>query len=987
MKFNRIFLVLGILVLTASCKHRNHAPDAENASAGFSRYVDPFIGTGGHGHTYPGATLPFGMVQLSPDTRADGSWDGCSGYHFADSTILGFSHTHLSGTGCSDYGDILLMPCMGEPSLDNKLYSSTYSHQYEKAAPGYYAVKLDKSGIMVELTTTLRAGFHKYIFPKAGMGNIVVDLYHRDKTLESHLEVLDKTHIEGMRRSQAWAKDQHIYFSLEFSRPFKTSLLQADAKEGESGGGKDRGGVFTFETKAGDSILVKVGISTVSMEGARKNLKAEIPGWDFQQVRREATAAWDEELSRIEVTSPDADKLKVFYTALYHTMVQPNLSMDVDSMYRGRDNKIHKAKGFVYYSVFSLWDTFRGAHPLYTIIEQNRTMDFIQTFLAEYKQGGRLPVWELSSNETDCMIGYHAVSVITDAAIKGIKGFDPKLALEAMQKSAMENRNGLDVYRRQEYLSVDDEPESVSKTLEYAYDDWCIANMAFLQNNEKVQKEYLHRSQFYRNVFDSETGFMRPRKNGGWLDPFDPREVNNHYTEANSWQYSFFVLHDFPRYIEMMGGKEKFATKLDSLFTADTHTTGRDQADISGMIGQYAHGNEPSHHIAYLYNYCCKPWKTQEIIHRILTQFYKSTPDGLIGNEDCGQMSAWYVLSAMGFYSVTPGSPMYSIGAPLFPSVKIHLENGKQFTIHANGLSDDNYYVQSVSSTHQPSDPLVLAHQDIINGETLNFEMGSKPGTEYAAKSACQPLAGAGKNTDFIPAPVISATAFLFRNSDEVSIEEKDENGVVRYTRDGSRPDKTDKKYKEPFHVDKTTQVMAIAFDPKDSAVHSGVSTAVFHKFPNWWTVKINSTYSNQYAAGGDEALIDGIHGDVNWRKGNWQGYQGQDFEAVVDLGSSQSITRLGAEFLQDVNAWIFMPKEVEFFVSSDGKKFKHLVSVDNTVSEMDEKVQIKEFTTAVHKQKARYIKVQATNYGRLPDWHPGAGGKAFIFIDEISVE
>ncbi|HXC05362.1 MAG TPA: glycoside hydrolase family 92 protein, partial [Bacteroidia bacterium] len=372
----------------------------------------------------------------------------------------------------------------------------------------------------------------------------------------------------------------------------------------------------------------------------------------------------------------------MFYTALYHTMVQPNLSMDIDSMYRGRDNKVHKAKGFTYYSVFSLWDTFRGAHPLYTIIEQNRTSDFIQTFLAEYKEGGRLPVWELASNETDCMIGYHSVSVIADAAMKGIKGFDQALALEAMEKSAMGNRGGLPTYRTQEYLAVDDESESVSKTLEYAYDDWCISNMAFLLNKEKIQNEYLHRSQYYRNVFDQRTGFMRPRSNGGWLEPFEPREVNNHYTEANAWQYTFFVLHDFPRYIELMGGKDKFGAKLDSLFSANSQTTGRDQADISGMIGQYAHGNEPSHHIAYLYNYCGQPWKTQDLVYRILTQFYKSTPDGLIGNEDCGQMSAWYVLSAMGFYSVTPGSPGYSIGTPLFPEIRIHLENGKLFTIH-----------------------------------------------------------------------------------------------------------------------------------------------------------------------------------------------------------------------------------------------------------------------------------------------------------------
>ncbi|MFI5150947.1 MAG: GH92 family glycosyl hydrolase [Bacteroidia bacterium] len=976
---------IGLALVLFSCKEGKEQD--KSGVSGFVRYVDPFIGTGGHGHTFPGATLPFGMVQLSPDTRADGSWDGCGGYHYSDTTILGFSHTHLSGTGCSDYGDILLMPFTGTPSLDSRNYSSTFSHQYEKASPGYYAVRLNKSDIMVELTATLRAGFHKYIFPKAGTGNIVVDLYHRDKTLESHLEVLDKTHLEGMRRSQSWAKDQHIYFSLEFSKPFKTSILQGDAKEGSDEPGKDRGGVFSFETNAGDSILVKVGISTVSMEGARKNLRAEIPGWDFQKVSKDASKAWEEELGRIEVSGPDPDKLKIFYTALYHTMVQPNLNMDVDSSYRGRDNKIHKAKGFTYYSVFSLWDTFRGAHPLYTIIEQNRTNDFIQTFLAQYQQGGRLPVWELASNETDCMIGYHSVAVIADAAIKGLKGYDQKLALEAMQHSAMENRNGLATYRSQEYLSADDEAESVSRTLEYAYDDWCISEMAFLQDKHDIEKKFLHRSQYYRNVFDAGTGFMRPRCNGGWLEPFEPREVNNHYTEANAWQYTFFVLHDFPRLIDMMGGKAGFAHKLDSLFSTSSKTTGRDQADITGMIGQYAHGNEPSHHIAYLYNYCAQPWKTQDLVHCILTQFYKATPDGLIGNEDCGQMSAWYVLSAMGFYSVTPGSPAYSIGAPLFPEVRIHLENGKLFTVHAKNLSDENHYVQTCTSSHAPNDPLVLPHADIMNGESLNFEMGSKPCTECAGKSACKPLSGAGKVEDFIPAPIFNATSFLFREKEEVRIDEAKSGTEIHYTKDQSQPDQTDKAYTKPLVLSKTTTIKARAWNEKDSSIHSGISTGTFYKFPNWWTVKINSTYSPQYSGGGDEALIDGVHGDLNWRKGKWQGYQGQDFEAIIDLGSSQMISHVSAEFLQDENAWIIMPKEVEFFTSSDGKKFKHLVTVDHNIAENDERVQIRELGVDVRKQKTRYIKVKAMNYGRLPDWHPGAGGKAYIFIDEISIE
>ncbi len=974
-----------LLFLLFSCKNPQRP---ESSSYGnYSQYVDPFIGTGGHGHTYPGATLPFGMIQLSPDTRIDGSWDGCSGYHGSDTLIYGFSHTHLSGTGCSDYGDILLMPDVGVPSLDNTMYSSGFSHKTEQASPGFYSVTLQKTGVHVELAAALRSGMHKYIFPKAGVGNIVIDLLHRDKTLESHLEVLDKTHIEGMRRSQAWAKDQVIYFSLEFSRPFTSSLLLADAKEGETNpAGRDRGGVFCFNTTASDSILVKIAISTVSMEGARKNLQAEIPGWDFQQVRNDATVIWDNELSKIEVTSPNKTKLRIFYTALYHTLLQPNLNMDADSMYRGRDKAVHRAKGFSYYSVFSLWDTFRAAHPLYTIIEPRRTADFINTFLAQYKEGGRLPVWELASNETDCMIGYHSVSVITDAAVKGITGFDPWLALEAMKKSATGKQGGLSAYRRQGYLAAEDEPESVSKTLEYAYDDWCISRLAALLEKTGDEKEYGLRSQNFRNLFDPATRFMRPRSNGCWLEPFDPKEVNNNYTEANAWQYSFFVPQAIVQYMQLMGGKESFAAKLDSLFSADSQTTGRTQVDISGLIGQYAQGNEPSHHMAYLYNYCDQPWKTQERVHQILNDFYKTAPDGLAGNEDCGQMSAWYVLSAIGFYPVTPGDPHYEIGAPLFNTVRIHPGNGKVFTVEAHNLTDDNYYVQQLSCTHASGNPFVLAHASILNGETLRFEMGPKANTALSVNSRTDAEAS-NKHPDFVTAPVLATTTPVFHTPATIHISENQENTVIYYTTNGAMPSTSSEVYKKPFTVDNTTTIRAMACLVSDSSVHSGITTGTFHKVPNKWTIALKAAYCPQYAAGGDGALIDGIRGDQNWRKGAWQGYQGTDFEAVIDLGQSKEISRLGAGFLQDVGSWILFPKEVEYFLSSDGKNFKHIVTVDNPVSETDEKIQTRNFTSAIRKQKARYVKIKAGNYGKLPYWHPGKGGEALLFIDEIEVE
>jgi predicted alpha-1,2-mannosidase len=621
----------------------------------FAKHVNPFIGTDGHGHTYPGATVPFGMVQLSPDTRIDGSWDGCSGYHYSDNVIYGFSHTHLNGTGVSDYGDILLMPTMNEPSFDNKIYSSTFSHQNEKATAGFYSVKLDKHNIDVRLTTSTRVGFHEYTFNQNGLANIILDLNHRDKLLEGEVQIIDQKRILIKRISEAWATNQHIFALIEFNQPLKISKVKTNGEKGSKFTGTELALSFSKQVKKGEKILVKVALSMTGFEGAELN-STEINHWNFEKVKQEAEQLWNKELSKIEVTSNDKDKLAVFYTALYHTMVQPNIAQDIDGKYRGRDNKIHVAEGFDYYTVFSLWDTFRAAHPLYTLIDKKRTADFINTFLKQYEQGGRLPVWELSSNETDCMIGYHSVSVMADAMVKGIKGFDYEKAFEAAKHSAMLDRLGLEAYKRQGFISIDDDHESVSKTLEYAYDDWCIAQMADLLGKKEDYKYFMKRSQNWKNIFDWETGFMRPKKNGGWDKPFDPREINNNFTEGNSWQYSFFVPQDIPGMIEAYGGKEKFEAKLDEMFNSESKTTGREQVDVTGLIGQYAHGNEPSHHMAYLYNYVGKPEKTKEKVHYILEKFYTNTPDGLIGNEDCGQMSAWYVLSSLGFYAVTPGS-------------------------------------------------------------------------------------------------------------------------------------------------------------------------------------------------------------------------------------------------------------------------------------------------------------------------------------------
>jgi predicted alpha-1,2-mannosidase len=911
----------------------------------FAQHVNPFIGTGGHGHTFPGATVPYGMVQLSPDTRIDGSWDGCGGYHYSDHVIYGFSHTHLNGTGVSDYGDIMLMPTMGEPSFDNKVYASPFSHTNEKASAGLYSVKLDQHNIDVRLTSSTRVGFHEYTFNKDGQANIILDLNHRDKLLEGRIRLIDDKTIEVLRRSEAWARDQYVYARIEFDKPLKLRKISADSTNTNNDYfGKNVALSFSKQVKKGEKILVKVSLSPTSYEGAKLN-SSEIKHWNFDKVHQAAIALWNKELSKIEITSNDKDKLAIFYTALYHTMMQPNIAQDLDGKYRGRDNQIHVAEGFDYYTVFSLWDTFRAAHPLYTLIDKKRTSDYINTFIKQYEQGGRLPVWELASNETDCMIGYHSVSVIADAMAKGITGFDYEKAFEASKTSAMRDVLGLEAYKKNGFISMDDEHESVSKTLEYAYDDWCIAQMAQLLNKQDDYHYFMKRSQNWKNIFDWETGFMRPKKNGGWDKPFDPREVNNNFTEGNSWQYSFFVPQDIYGMIEAYGGPEKLEAKLDEMFNTESKTTGREQVDVTGLIGQYAHGNEPSHHMAYLYNYVGKPEKTKEKVHYILNEFYKNTPDGLIGNEDCGQMSAWYVLSSMGIYSVTPGQSIWEINEP-YLDAKVSIDGNKP-----------NYL-------HLPN----------ARGILPQF------GMETIDKAAYQLI---------IPVPVIQAESKAFKDKLKIELKSQNSEDKIYYWTYNEEAENNivgvSLLYKNLIEISKTTSVYAFI---KNGNQSSDTISATFFKKPNQYSINIKSKYNAQYHAGGPDGLLDGILGTENWRKGDWQGYQSQDFEAVVDLKEVKSITKISARFLQDQRSWILMPTKVDYYISEDNVNFTYYDSVANTLDPKVEENTIVNFTSNETKgKKARYVKVIAKNFGKLPDWHQGFGGDAFIFVDEIMIK
>ncbi|MGA3013913.1 MAG: GH92 family glycosyl hydrolase [Bacteroidales bacterium] len=977
MNKNILFSALLIsLVLNCFSQKNDHQTD----------FVNPFIGTGGHGHTYPGACLPFGMVQLSPDTRLDG-WDACSGYYGTDTIIYGFSHTHLNGTGCSDYGDILVMPVTGNVSLANYGYRSVFhpTPQGEEAKAGYYKVYLNSNHIVAELTATLRAGFHCYTFPASKVAGIVIDLKHRDKVIESSLKIVSDTEVEGMRISQAWAQRQIVYFVARFSKPFtscRVNSLNSNILVGKEINGDSIISCFTFSTQENEKILVKVGLSAVSCDGARKNLDTEIPGWDFEKVVKDASMAWNKELSKIEIQGGTQNQRATFYTALYHAFLNPNLYMDVDGKYLGRDLKVHQAKGFDYYTVFSLWDTYRAAHPLYTLLEPRRDNDFIKTFLHQYEDGGMLPVWELSSNETGCMIGYHSVPVIVDAYIKRIRDYDVDEALNAMKHSAEQDHLGLKYYRTQGFIPGDKESESVSKTLEYSYDDWCIAQMAKSTGKETDYKRYIQRAQYYKNIFDPTTGFMRAKMNNTWFSPFDPEEVNFNYTEANAWQYSFYVPQDMDGFISLLGGKEQFTKKLDALFAAESKTTGRDQSDISGMIGQYAHGNEPSHHIAYLYDYSGEPWKTQELTHWICNELYFNSRDGLCGNDDCGQMSAWYVLSAMGFYQLTPGYPVYAIGSPLFSQASLHLDNGKTFTIKADGVSEKNFYIQSASLNGKPYNKCYITHSDILAGGVLTFLMGPNPNKSWGTHPGDAPSTSISDNLiSSVPSILKGKKNFSDTTTITMTVPVKGEK--IYYTLDDSEPTVKSPVYSHPLLIAETTTIKAVA--EINGLPQSFRTVSTFRKIPENRKITLKTKYSPQYSAGGDMALIDFERGSADFRTGTWQGYEGADIDATVDLGEKQSITSLAGSFLQDEGSWIFFPVEVNFYLSDDGITFRNAGTIKNDIPDNKEGAILKDFSLKLE-TSARYVRMVAKNRGICPSWHPGAGNKAWIFADEIEI-
>lgn len=729
----------------------------KQSASDYTAYVDPFIGTGGHGHTFPGPVLPHGMIQAGPDTRING-WDACSGYHYSDSLINGFTQSHLSGTGCADYGDFLIMPTVGKQEIDpqidtlqNRPFASEFSHADEVAVPGYYSTFLKRYGVKAEITSTERAAIYRFTFPQSDDAGFIVDLDYsiqNQTNLDMKIEFVGDTAIRAYKMSEYWAFNQQLAMYAVFSKPFTHETLN-DTIVGSKGDKQIRcKALLKFpDTKKDETVFVKVGISAVDWDGAEKNLMAEIPGWDFDAVKKYANDKWNDYLSTIDITADDTDK-EIFYTAMYHTAIAPGLFMDVDGRYLGMDRKVHQGDpAKPVYTIFSLWDTHRAVHPLLTIIDPQLNNQFINSLLMKYDEGGLLPMWELAGNYTATMTGYHAVSLMADAVAKGIADFDVEKAYRAGVRSSIWDTTGIVtpekvklalMPRSKEYKNTlgfipwNKEHESVAKGLEYAYNDWCISRLAEAAGDSAGMAEYALKGEAYRQYFDPVTRFMRGKdEKGKWHEPFNPRSSNHReddYCEGTAWQWTWFVPHDVEGLMSLMGGADKFTEKLDSLFTADSALEGDlVSADISGLIGQYAHGNEPSHHIIHLYNYAGHPERTQELVDKVLKEQYHADIDGLSGNEDCGQMSAWYILNSLGFYQVCPGKPVYSIGRPWFPHATVNLPGGKTIEIKVNNYSKDNKYIKSVKLNGKQLDRPFFTHSDIADGAIFEYEMSSTP--------------------------------------------------------------------------------------------------------------------------------------------------------------------------------------------------------------------------------------------------------------------
>ena len=891
MKVRNIIHMACLAALLAACTSQKENP---------VDFIDPFIGTGFHGHTYPGATLPFGAVQLSPDTRA-GNWDACAGYHYDDSTITGFSHTHLSGTGCIDLGDLLIRPTTQSIDLSKKTICTptVFRHEDEKAEAGYYAVLLHEEGIRAELTATAHTGVHRYTFPKESTPTVIVDLKHsldNEHIYESSLQVVNPHEITGMRNTRGWSDNQRIYFVIQCSQPFEKATLVSNQKalEGKEAEGTDLQALLKFKDRTSEPIVMKVGLSIVSVENARENLQAEVEGFDFDAVKQAAYHTWNDAVSAIKVEGGTEEQKTNFYTALYHSMVVPNVVSDVNGQYRRHDQTIGQLpQGAVQYSTFSLWDTFRAWNPMMTLIDTTLVTNMIHSFLHIYDASGELPLWPLSAGETGTMIGYHSASVIADAYMKGIRGFDAEKALEALVVSSEKNQKGADYYISKGFIPSNIKKESISCLLEFAYDDWCIAQLAQALGKQEIYDTYIRRSQQYLNVFDGATRFFRPKRmDGNWETPFNPNEVGRAYTEATAWQYRFFVPHDVNGMVQLFGGKEAFTSALDDIFHTDAQVDG-DLVDITGLIGQYAHGNEPSHHIAYLYNYIGQPWKTQAMTRRLLDEMYAPTPEGIVGNEDCGQMSAWYILSSLGLYAVCPGSNEFTFTTPLFEKATLQLANGKTLTITANH-PEKNLYIDKVELNGKEIETNFVTYEQLMGGGELHFSLTDQPNRKRGVTADAAPYSFTKEAV--VSIPYVDKDLNLFMDSVTVNLATATAGATVHYTLDGSEPTQQSPIFNAPLVLKNTTQINAKAFKDgfQPSSTLSILATKAVlnrgkiildHQPKNGTTYKYYEGHFQKVADMQQKHFVEkGIVSEPSLDKARQEDHYGFEFSGLIDV-------------------------------------------------------------------------------------------------------
>ena len=891
MKVRNIIHMACLAALLAACTSQKENP---------VDFIDPFIGTGFHGHTYPGATVPFGAVQLSPDTRA-GNWDACAGYHYDDSTLTGFSHTHLSGTGCIDLGDLLIRPTTQtvDPSRQPMYAPAAFRHEDEKAEAGYYAVLLHEEGIRAELTATAHTGVHRYTFPKESTPTVIVDLKHsldNEHIYESSLQVVNPHEMTGMRNTRGWSDNQRIYFVIQCSQPFEKATLVSNQKalEGKEAEGTDLQALLKFKDHTSESIVMKVGLSIVSVENARENLQAEVEGFDFDAVKQAAYHTWNDAVSAIKVEGGTEEQKTNFYTALYHSMVVPNVVSDVNGQYRRHDQTIGQLpQGTVQYSTFSLWDTFRAWNPMMTLIDTTLVTNMIHSFLHIYDASGELPLWPLSAGETGTMIGYHSASVIADAYMKGIRGFDAEKALEALVVSSEKNQKGADYYISKGFIPSNIKKESISCLLEFAYDDWCIAQLAQALGKQEIYDTYIRRSQQYLNVFDGATRFFRPKRmDGNWETPFNPNEVGRAYTEATAWQYRFFVPHDVNGMVQLFGGKEAFTSALDDIFHTDAQVDG-DLVDITGLIGQYAHGNEPSHHIAYLYNYIGQPWKTQAMTRRLLDEMYAPTPEGIVGNEDCGQMSAWYILSSLGLYAVCPGSNEFTFTTPLFEKATLQLANGKTLTITANH-PEKNLYIDKVELNGKEIETNFVTYEQLMGGGELHFSLTDQPNRKRGVTADSAPYSFTKEAV--VSIPYVDKDLNLFMDSVTVNLATATAGATVHYTLDGSEPTQQSPIFNAPLVLKNTTQINAKAFKDgfQPSSTLSILATKAVlnrgkiildHQPKNGTTYKYYEGHFQKVADMQQKHFVEkGIVSEPSLDKARQEDHYGFEFSGLIDV-------------------------------------------------------------------------------------------------------